>query len=371
MQKNKFQKVPFFFLISCLYSLSGFSQVNDSTSIKKVIINNVCLCQTTIPDLKKTNPDLRDTVVEEMDLASNCNGIDSRFITGKGYSTAKSPGMIFQQDRSSDRISKIRLTKQFAGKLPHGKFINLGNLKLKELLLLYPQFKDQWGSRDCSNYWRFSNDTMAFYFKIDSTKKPQFPIDKMYYMDKPVEAVDITLSCYGVQRAYSPRTINDDIVEHVAPSEPVYFMDSVRVTGADLSKYDSKDIATVSIYKGASAIIKFGPEAEYGLIFIETKKFDIHRYQTYFKSKSPDYTKLISNPANVSKIQYILNKKILKTDYEGNLAAINDKIFKELIIIDKKQLIKDYGITNKNYGVIITADIPVNSYNKDKEKNTH
>jgi hypothetical protein len=106
---------------------------------------------------------------------------------------------------------------------------------------------------------------------------------------------------------------------------------------------------------------------------VETKKFDIHRYQTYFKSKSPGYAKLISNPANINQIQYILNKKILKTDYEGNLAAINDKIFEELIIIDKRQLIKEYGITNKNYGVIITANIPVNSFNKDKEKekNTH
>ncbi|MFC0516893.1 hypothetical protein ACFFGT_21980 [Mucilaginibacter angelicae] len=367
MQENTLQKSVVIILLLFIFFTNGFAQTNDPTSFKKIIVNNICLCQTKIPDLKKSDANLVDTIVEEMDLAVNCFGQDSRFIAGKGYSTPKHPGMIFQQDQKSDLVSKIRLTRQFAGKLPDGKFIDLSNLSLNELFKLYPEFKDKWNSRGCSNYWSFSNDTIAFYVRIDSTKKPQFPIDKAYYMDKPIEAADLTLSCYGVQK----EDANQQIVEEPENNEPVYFIDSVRVTGDDLKKFNPNDVATVSVYKDASAIIKYGREAKYGLIYVETKKFDIHRYQTYFKSKSPGYTKLISNPANISKIQYILNKKILKTDYEGNLAAIDDKIFEGLIIIDKRQLIKEYGITNKNYGVIITANIPVNSYNKDKEKNTH
>lgn len=367
MQENILQKLLVIILLSSLFCTEGFAQINSSTSEKKVIINNICLCQTTITDLKKSGLDLKDTVLEEMDLNAVCVGNDPRYIANSGYSTSKYPGMIFQKDQKNDLISKIRLTKTFAGKLPDGKEIDLSKLLLKDLFQLYPAFKEQWNTRSCADYWNFSNDTISFYVKIDSTKKALFPIDEAYYIDKPVEAADLILSCHGVLKEDTRQYVTGETENN----EPVYFIDSVRVTGTDLNKLNSNDVATVSVYKGANAIIKYGREAKYGLIYIETKKFDIYRFQNYFKSKSATYADLISRSANTQKIQYILNKKVLTNNYEGNLAGINDKIFKGLKIIDKRELVKQYGIANKDYGVIITADIPVNSFNKDKEKNKH
>ncbi|WP_419698404.1 hypothetical protein [Mucilaginibacter sp. NFX135] len=347
---------------SLILQSNSYAQLTDSTS-KKLRINGFCLCQTALSDLKKIDNNLQEVSVEEMDLPPNCYGQDSRFIAGKGYAIAGQSGMIFQKDQASDFISKIRLTKQFAGKLPDGTFIDLSKFLLKDLIKLYPNLKDTWGSRGCSTYWNFSNGAVSFYLKIDSTKKPQFPIDEAYYMDKPIVAVDITLSCYGVEK----EDANSHAIEMPEiNNDPVFFIDSVKVNKADLMRYNPNDIATVTVYKDTNAIKKTGVEAKYGLIYIETKKFDIARYQRYFSSKSFEYAKLIS-AAKDSQIQYILNKRPLDTNYEGDLAAVNDKIFKGVRIINKQQLLSEFGITGKSYGVIISSDIPSNLY-KGKDK---
>lgn len=317
---------------------------------KKLTINGTCLCKTTLPDLQQSYPDLKETPVEEMDLPANCYGQDSRFIAGKGFSTEKQLGMIFQLDQNSNEVSKIRLTKQFKGKLPDGNFVDLSQLDLKGLLKLYPSFKKDWRSRGCSNYWNFSNDTVEFYIKIDSTKKPQFPIDEAYYMDKPVEGVDLIISCYSAHKKV------EAVAQEIASKDPIYFIDSVRVNQADLLRYDPNDIASVSVYKEASAIKILGPEGKSGIVYIETKQFCKHRYWTYFKSKSTAYAKLVPLPDNDANIIYILNTKVLDKNHESNLAAINDRTFKDLQIISKDQLMKEYGITDKDYGVVISSD---------------
>jgi hypothetical protein len=335
---------------------NGLAQISDSSLIKKFSINNLCLCKTTIVDMQGAGILLKPTSVEEMDLPTNCYGHDSRFISGKGYYSETQPGIILQMDQQSNYFSKIRLTKQFKGKLPDGNFIDLSNFSLKELFKLYPQFKNKWGSRDCSNYWNFSNDTLSFYVKIDKNKKPQFPIDEAYYMDKPIEAVDLVAYCSSLSEGGD---------HHIAEinTDPVFFMDSVRIPKSDLTKFDPNDISSVTVYKDTSAIKILGQEAKYGLIYIETKTFAKHRYWTYFRSKSPEYAKLITSPEGDSNIQYIINKRVLKGNYEGDLSIIDDHIFKGIKIIDKQQLIHEYGVTDKEYGVIISSNIPENLHN--------
>lgn len=342
-----------------LLGIGATAQVNAALA-RKITINNFCLCQTTLTDLKQVYKDLKEAKVEEMDLGSNCIGQDARFIAGKGYYTEKQPGMIFQLDQSSDEISKIRLTKQFKGNLPDGRFINLENFSLKDLLKLYPKIKNPWGSRGCSTYWKFSDDTLSFYIKIDPTKKPQFPIDEAYYLNKPVEGIDLMISCYGVHKDQEEK-------EELTNNDPVFFVDSVRTSKADLMKYNPKNVAMVTVYKDTNATKIMGNEAKYGLIYIETKQFCKHRYWSYFKSKSSEYSKIVTSPENDANIQYILNKRVLKDNYEGDLASVNDTLFKGIQIINKEQLAKDYGITDKDYGIIILSDKPSNLKNsKDK-----
>lgn len=343
-------KIAFSFLLS-FYCLTGHAQTNDQSSLldtslaKKITISGFCLCQTTLPELQKLSNDFKPIEVEEMDLPKNCFGQDARYENGKGYYSNKFPGIIFQKDQRTDEISKIRLTKEFKGNLPDGTPIDLKNLQLKDVFKIYPKLKDTWGSRGCSNYWSFANDTLFFYVKIDTTKKPQFPIDEAYYYDKPIEAVDLLISCYRIfeKKERYKQLFND----------PVYFIDSVNVTRIELQEYQPTDIAVVTVYKDSNAIKLVGEQGKSGAVYVETKMFARNKYWKFFKTKSAEYLKIVPTPQSDSSVIYILNDKVLKTNFEGDLSGIDDNNFIELNIIDKQKLNKDYKISDKSFGVIV------------------
>ena len=52
----------------------------------------------------------------------------------------------------------------------------------------------------------------------------------------------------------------------------------------------------------------------------------------------------------------MLNGKVLIKDFEGDLSQINEKKFVSLKVIGKDQLMSDYGVAPKEYGIIIKAD---------------
>jgi hypothetical protein len=185
--------INIFIFLTLFFSLSGQTpDINstispvDSILAKKITVSGFCLCQTSLLDLKKLTTDFKAVDVEEMDLPKNCYGQDARFENGKGYYSDKYPGIIFQKDQSTDYISKIRLTKTFKGNLPNGTPIDMQNLTLKEVFKTHPELFGKWGSRGCSTFWNISNDTISFFVKIDSNRKPQYPVDEAYYSEKPI-----------------------------------------------------------------------------------------------------------------------------------------------------------------------------------------
>jgi len=48
---------------------------------------------------------------------------------------------------------------------------------------------------------------------------------------------------------------------------------------------------------------------------------------------------------------------VLTTNFEGDLSTISDKTFIDLKIIDKQKLLTDFGIADKDYGILIKANI--------------
>lgn len=349
---------PILFIVIAVI-LSPFitkAQLTDTAMIRKLSINGHCLCKTTEADLKQSYSDIKEVPVEEMDLAKGCFVRDSRYIAGIGYTTDHQPGIIFQKDPESDYISKMRLTDRFKGHLPDGKYIDLSKLLLKDLFKLYPSLKDKWGSRDCSGYWNFSNDTISFYVGIDKSKQPQYPIDEAYYLNKPVVGVDLMASCYSFTENKTTVVFEDD------SKDPVFYIDSIHVNKTVLQNYNPDEIASITVYKGLDATKRM-KLATNGLIYIETKNFAKERYWEYFKSKSDEYVRIVPSPKSDANIQYILNKKVLKDNFEGDLASINDTVFKSIQVIDKETLEKNYNVFNKDYGVIILADPPKNLYN--------
>jgi len=150
-------------------------------------------------------------------------------------------------------------------------------------------------------------------------------------------------------------------------NDPVFFIDSVNVDKSEMMKYKPEEIAQVSVYKDSNAIKLVGPEGKDGAVYIETKAFAKKRYWSYFKTKSVEYGNVVPTPEADSSIQYVLNERILKTNFEGDLSLIEDNIFQEIKIIDKEKLEKEFGITDKQYGVIIKSNKPKDLYKANKK----
>jgi hypothetical protein len=314
----------------------------------KLTVSGFCLCQTTLSQLKSLDSNLRNVNVEEMSFCNDGFVQEARFTNGKGFYSTKYPGLIFQKDRDNDLISKIRLTKDFEGRLPDGTAINMKTLLAKDVIKLYPAYDKSWVSRDCSQYWNLTNDTLSFFIKIDSARKPRYPIDEAYYLEKPVEAIDLVISCYSIFHSKENFVL-------FAPDEPVFFLDSIRVNAGVLNNYQPTEIAMVSVYKNADSLKIVEPNAKNGIVYITTKAFARDHYWNYFKSISPDYAKQVPDLATEERLVYILNGKVLTTNFEGDLFAINDSNLIELKIIDKKTLKQDYEISVRGIGVVITT----------------
>lgn len=285
------KRYAFLILIAVLLAIKSHGQSSSATSITS--ISGFKLCKSSIAELKEIAPDLKAIKVEEMDNGINCIATDGRFENGRGYSSKKFPGMIFQKEENSDLISKIRLTNEFIGNLPDGTYIDMQKTTAKDILKKYPAL-NTWGSRDCSDYWSLSNDTIAFFVRID--KKPRYPIDENYYLDKPIAGMDIVLSCYQK---------TTDFV--LAPKDPVFFVDSVKITKQELTNYDPGEIASVAVYKDKNAWDILGAEAVNGLFYIETKEFARKRYWKFFKAISNQYLQLVPQPNQEQDVVYILN----------------------------------------------------------------
>lgn len=162
--------------------------------------------------------------------------------------------------------------------------------------------------------------------------------------------------------AQSPKKVLKKLGE-----DPVFFIDSVSVSQEDLKKYDPNDISSVTVYKDKKAIELLGDDGKDGAVYIETKKFCRNRYVKYFTSKSTEYKQRVTDLENEDNIQYILNERILTVGFEGDLASIDDKVFKAIKFISKEELIKKYQIDDKDFGFQILSETPKDLYNGNKK----
>ncbi len=225
--------------------------------------------------------DLKEVDVEEMDYQKKCGGSDTRFTGERGFYSEKFKGMIFQKGNLSDYVGKIRLTRDFSGTLPNGSFVDLRAMKLRDVFVIYPELKESWGSRGCSDYWNFSDKTISFYVRIDKAIQPQFPINESYYLDKPIEGIDLVASCYSLVGPTSKP------LQLFRPDEPMYFIDSIRTNESFIKEaYQPSEFAAITVVKGDNAIKIAGQEGKNGSIFIYAKSYAREKYFRVFKSKS-------------------------------------------------------------------------------------
>ncbi|HAF35285.1 MULTISPECIES: hypothetical protein [Sphingobacterium] len=146
-------------------------------------------------------------------------------------------------------------------------------------------------------------------------------------------------------------------ISKTSKGAPIMFVDSVQISQADLQKLNPNDIASVKVYKDSQAFKHIDSNAN-GALYVETKQFCRKRFLNYFKSKSSAFKHLLESQGSDDGFHYILHGKLLGKGYEAKLAAINDKFFKSITIIEKKELVDRYGATDKNFGILIVSDEP-------------
>lgn len=162
-----------------------------------------------------------------------------------------------------------------------------------------------------------------------------------------------TLFCFSVSFAQSSKYGLDKLGRN-----PVTFIDSVKVNKPEIFALDPKLVALMSVYDPAEAKDLIGEDGKDGAIYVETKDFSTKRFLRYFRSKSKEFSKLLDSKGDDHTFQYILNGKILTSNFEGDLALIDDKVFKKINIVNKKELSAQYNIMDKEYGIMITSTIP-------------
>ncbi|WP_374165347.1 hypothetical protein [Arcticibacter sp. MXS-1] len=158
----------------------------------------------------------------------------------------------------------------------------------------------------------------------------------------------------------------EEAVKRLGPN-PVFFIDSVKVTQADLQKYDPQSIASVTILKDSAMIKSYGGEVNQGVVLIETRNFARRRFVKFLKSVSAKYDSLYTTNGDDNSFCYILNDKVQKGSYEGNLSGLDEKLFISLEVLSADELKNRFEVADKKYGIWIRANKPENLYNKDKK----
>jgi hypothetical protein len=154
-------------------------------------------------------------------------------------------------------------------------------------------------------------------------------------------------------------------VQKLGPS-PYFEVDGVPKNKSDLNTLNASDIASITTYYNKEAKKLYGDKAKDGVVIIETKPYATNKFESFFKSISKEYEEMLNNTGKTD-IQYILNDRVLVENYEGTLAAIDNKTFKSIRLIDSSELDSIYQIKEKKVGVIISASRPKELYNS-KEK---
>ena len=169
--------------------------------------------------------------------------------------------MIFQKYKSeNNEIAKIHLTKKFKGYLPDGNYIDLKTLKAADILKKYGSL-NSWTSRGCSDYWVIDdNQKIYYYVKINKDKRPQYPVDEIYYSEQLIEGIDIIADCYSYFET------------NVTNIKPLIILEGKEVS-EDLAKdLKPEDVESINVIKGLNAETKYGDKGKNGVVEILLKK---------------------------------------------------------------------------------------------------
>ncbi|HEY5406167.1 MAG TPA: hypothetical protein VIJ92_03730 [Ginsengibacter sp.] len=169
----------------------------------------------------------------------------------------------------------------------------------------------------------------------------------------------LTLTVFGQD---DPKTA----VGKLGPN-PFFIIDSQKVKQSDLSKYNADSITSVIMLYDTTATKLYGDSAKDGAVIIETRSFARDKYISFFRKFSQPYDSLYTAIGSDTAFAYIINDKIQKGNYEGNLSAITQELFMGIEILTKEQLYTRYDINDKLFRILVHSKKPKDLYNADKK----
>lgn len=162
---------------------------NTDHSITDFCEGDLCLCDKSFEELQKKGYSFHEISVNK-DCFENCSGCK----TGKWYVSNELRGVIVQKSPYGDEIFRIRLTKDYKGKLPNGKYVNISKMQVEDLdKVLQPEI---WFADNCSDYASFSQGNFRILFKSDDPVQSGLTsINNNKLSRISVEAIEIFNNC--------------------------------------------------------------------------------------------------------------------------------------------------------------------------------
>lgn len=138
-------------------------------------------------------------------------------------------------------------------------------------------------------------------------------------------------------------------------ANPIMFIDSMRVSQADLQYYNPESISSVTVLTDSLVKASYGPGNKDGVVLIETKVFARKKFVSFLRTASSKYDSLYTDQGDDSSFCYILNDKPQKSYSEDEPFHLEKSRFISLDILTKDDLTKRFGVDNKKYGILIQA----------------
>lgn len=135
---------------------------------------------------------------------------------------------------------------------------------------------------------------------------------------------------------------------------PLFYLDTKEIKGSFLSYAKADDIGLVQVLPLDKAIELHGDKAKNGITYVFTTKYCIEHYKRAFSERSSEYKKVLKDEGGSDdRIQYIIDGKVLKGKFEGNLYMLrnNPRYFLKIIGPEGLEL---YGVNDKAFGFVIT-----------------
>lgn len=193
-EKRKKTKSVSLWICSIAATLLLFLAINGIArhsiySINDFCEDNACLCEKSFADLQEKGYNFKEVIVNN-DCIENCSTCD----IGRWYTSNELRGVILQKSIDGNEIFRIRLTKDYKGKLPNGKYIKLSEVQLEDLKEILQT--EMWYADKCSDYASFSQGNFRVLVKSYSPIKSGFiSIDNNNLSKITIEAIEIFNSC--------------------------------------------------------------------------------------------------------------------------------------------------------------------------------